>query len=47
MVGYGTDLRRRCGSEKEYIRKSAAGILETDGKPYEHRVRHKDGSFID
>ncbi len=32
-------------SEKEYIRKAAAGILEPDGKPYEHRVRHKDGSW--
>lgn len=32
-------------AEKEYVRKAAAGILEPDGKPYEHRVRHKDGSW--
>ena len=32
-------------AEKEYVRKAAAGILEPDGKPYEHRVRHKDGTW--
>jgi PAS domain S-box-containing protein len=31
--------------EKDYVRKAAAGVLEPDGKPYEHRVRHKDGSW--
>lgn len=32
-------------AEKEYIRKAASGFLEPDGKPYEHRVRHKDGTW--
>lgn len=31
--------------EKEYIRKAAAGKIDVDGKPYEHHVRHKDGSW--
>lgn len=32
-------------AEKNYIRKAAAGVIEPDPKPYEHRVRHKDGSW--
>ena len=32
-------------AEKNYIRKAAAGTFEPDGEPYEHRVRHKDGSW--
>ncbi|MFN8412038.1 MAG: PAS domain S-box protein [Anaerolineales bacterium] len=31
--------------EKEYIRNVASGRTVADGKPYEHRVRHKDGSW--
>lgn len=31
--------------EKDYIRKAAAGVIKPDSKPYEHRVRHKDGSW--
>ena len=31
--------------EKDYIRRAAAGHILADGKPYEHRVRHKDGSW--
>jgi PAS domain S-box-containing protein len=31
--------------EKEYIRWAAAGLSTTDHKPYEHRIRHKDGSW--
>ncbi len=32
-------------AEKEYIRNAASGRTKVDGKPYEHRVRHKDGSW--
>ena len=32
-------------AEKAYIRKAAAGEAYVDGTPYEHRVRHKDGSW--
>ena len=31
--------------EKDYIRRAAAGLASADTKPYEHRVRHKDGSW--
>lgn len=31
--------------EKEYICKAAAGVVYADGRPYEHRVRHKNGSW--
>ncbi|MFN8400260.1 MAG: PAS domain S-box protein [Anaerolineales bacterium] len=31
--------------EKEYICNAAAGVIAADGKPYEHRIRHKDGSW--
>ncbi len=31
--------------EKNYIRRAASGEIEVDGKPYEHRVRHKDGTW--
>ena len=43
------DIERNSGgdvrSEMEYIRKAASGETKVDGKPYEHRVRHKDGSL--
>ncbi|MBI5294992.1 MAG: PAS domain S-box protein [Chloroflexi bacterium] len=32
-------------AEKNYIRRVAGGEIEADGIPYEHRVRHKDGSW--
>ncbi len=32
-------------AEKEYIRRAATGFHQPDGNPYEHRVRHKDGSW--
>lgn len=32
-------------AEKEYIRNAASGKIKVDSKPYEHRVRHKDGSW--
>ncbi|MBK6794440.1 MAG: PAS domain S-box protein [Anaerolineales bacterium] len=32
-------------AEKEYIRNAASGKTHVDGTPYEHRVRHKDGSW--
>jgi PAS domain S-box-containing protein len=32
-------------AERNYIRRVACGELEADGVPYEHRVRHKDGSW--
>lgn len=31
--------------EKEYVRKAATGRQEVDGKPYEHCIRHKDGTW--
>ena len=32
-------------AEQEYVRKAASGQIKVDGKPYEHRIRHKDGSW--
>ena len=32
-------------AERNYIRRVAGGEIEADGVPYEHRVRHKDGSW--
>ncbi|MFZ5878779.1 MAG: PAS domain S-box protein [Chloroflexota bacterium] len=32
-------------SERNYIRRVAGGEIKADGIPYEHRVRHKDGSW--
>src|SRR6185436_17192041 len=32
-------------TEKDYIRWAASGLSVVDNKPYEHRVRHKDGSW--
>ena len=31
--------------EMAYIRKAASGEIKVDGKPYKHRIRHKDGSW--
>jgi PAS domain S-box-containing protein len=43
------EMERISGShvaaEKEYIRNAASGRTKVDDKPYEHRVRHKDGSW--
>ena len=50
LIGDGWwELQRLSGddveAEKEYIRKAASGILESDTNPYEHRILHKDGSW--
>ena len=50
ILGHGWwDVERNSGgdveAEMEYIRKAAAGITRADGKPYEHQIRHKDGTL--
>ncbi|MBN8579423.1 MAG: PAS domain S-box protein, partial [Anaerolineae bacterium] len=32
-------------AEKQYIRSAASGRTKVDGKPYEHRIRHKNGAW--
>lgn len=36
---------REVNAEKEYIRQLARGDLPAEGKPDEHRMRHRDGSW--
>lgn len=31
--------------EKDYVRQAGAGLVQVDAQPYEHQLRHKDGSW--
>ncbi|HMV95033.1 MAG TPA: PAS domain S-box protein [Anaerolineales bacterium] len=50
LIGNGWwELERISGgdvmAERDYISKAAAGLRQVDDKPYEHRVRHKNGDW--